>query len=55
MLKNGHYIRSKSQAEKFGYKTKLKVNHPFENKQIPVFVANFVLMDYGTGAILVSC
>ncbi len=38
-------------AEKFGYKTKLSVVHPFESKKIPVFVANFVLMDYGTGAI----
>ena len=30
----------------------LKLNHPFiKNKTIPVYVANFILMDYGTGAI----
>jgi leucyl-tRNA synthetase len=39
-------------AEKLGYKTNLYVNHPFKkNKKIPVYFANFVLMDYGTGAI----
>ena len=39
-------------GEKFGYKTNLKVNHPFiKEKEIPIFIANFVLMDYGTGAI----
>ena len=27
------------------------VYHPFINKKIPVYFANFVLMDYGTGAI----
>ena len=39
-------------AEKIGYKTSYFVKHPFiKDKEIPVFVANFVLMDYGTGAI----
>lgn len=39
-------------AEKQGYKTALAVQHPFiEGKTLPVYVANFVLMDYGTGAI----
>ncbi len=38
-------------AEKRGYDTGLKASHPFENRELPVFVANFVLMDYGTGAI----
>ena len=39
-------------GEKFGFKTNLTVNHPLiENKEIPVFIANFVLMDYGTGAV----
>ena len=32
--------------------TGLKAKHPFiKNKKIPIFVANFILMDYGTGAI----
>ncbi|MCX8254888.1 leucyl-tRNA synthetase [Beijerinckiaceae bacterium RH AL1] len=39
-------------AEKRGYDTGLKVVHPFDKTwQLPVYVANFVLMDYGTGAI----
>jgi leucyl-tRNA synthetase len=39
-------------AEKKGYDTGLKARHPFEpDWQLPVYVANFVLMDYGTGAI----
>ena len=39
-------------AEKLGFDTKIKVFHPFlKNKQIPVYVSNFILMDYGTGAI----
>ena len=39
-------------AEKKGFKTKLSVTHPFDNKnKIPVYIANFVLMEYGTGAI----
>ena len=39
-------------AEKKGYDTGLKVFHPFDlDWRLPVCVANFVLMDYGTGAI----
>ena len=39
-------------AEKMVINTGIFVNHPFiEGKKIPIFVANFVLMDYGTGAI----
>jgi leucyl-tRNA synthetase len=39
-------------AEKKGYDTGLRAKHPLiEGKTIPVFVANFVLMEYGTGAI----
>jgi len=39
-------------AEKFGYETTLSVKHPFkENTQLKLFIANFILMDYGTGAI----
>ena len=38
--------------EKLGFKTTLEVEHPFiENKVLPVYLANFVLMDYGSGAI----
>jgi leucyl-tRNA synthetase len=39
-------------AEKLGLKTRLTVAHPFlANVSLPVYVANFVLMEYGTGAI----
>ena len=39
-------------AEKIGFNTKLLANHPFiKEKKLPVYVANFILMDYGTGAI----
>ncbi len=39
-------------AEKMGFDTGLKARHPFvKGASVPVFVANFVLMDYGTGAI----
>jgi leucyl-tRNA synthetase len=39
-------------AEKKGYDTGLRVVHPFDPAwRLPVYVANFILMDYGTGAI----
>ncbi|MGY9006172.1 MAG: leucine--tRNA ligase [Alphaproteobacteria bacterium] len=39
-------------AEKQGFNTGLAVHHPFKaGETLPVYVANFVLMDYGTGAI----
>ena len=37
-------------AEKRGYSTGLEAVHPFdESRRVPVYVANFVLMEYGTG------
>ncbi|MDA8252592.1 MAG: leucine--tRNA ligase [Rhodospirillales bacterium] len=39
-------------AEKRGYDTGLRVRHPFlKDATFPVWIANFVLMEYGTGAI----
>lgn len=39
-------------VEKKGFNTGLTVQHPFrKGEALPVFVANFVIMDYGTGAI----
>jgi leucyl-tRNA synthetase len=39
-------------AEKLGFNTGLSVEHPLDPTwHLPVYVANFVLMDYGTGAI----
>ena len=51
-LKAGTTEESLAVAEKNGYNTGLFAKHPFiESKKIPIFIANFVLMDYGTGAI----
>ena len=39
-------------AEKKGFRTALEVVHPLDPEwRLPVYIANFVLMDYGTGAI----
>jgi leucyl-tRNA synthetase len=39
-------------AEKRGYDTGLRVRHPFmPERDFPVWIANFVLMEYGTGAV----
>ncbi|MDP3173980.1 MAG: leucine--tRNA ligase [Phenylobacterium sp.] len=39
-------------AEKIGFNTGLRVAHPFDPEwTLPVWIANFILMDYGTGAI----
>ncbi len=38
--------------EKKGMDTGLKAVHPLTGREVPVFVANFVLMDYGTGAVM---
>jgi leucyl-tRNA synthetase len=38
-------------AEKKGFDTGLRAVHPFDGRELPVFIANFVLMEYGTGAI----
>jgi len=39
------------QAEKRGFDTGFLVKHPFNGQEYPVWIANFVLMEYGTGAI----
>ncbi|OGT47402.1 MAG: leucine--tRNA ligase [Gammaproteobacteria bacterium RIFCSPHIGHO2_12_FULL_41_15] len=38
--------------EKHGIDTGLKAINPFNKKNIPIWITNFVLMDYGTGAIM---
>ena len=50
--KTGTTEEALANAEKLGFNTNLLVHHPFiKDKKIPVFFANFVLMDYGNGAI----
>ncbi len=40
-----------AQAEKLGFDTGYKAKHPLLDREVPIYVANFILMDYGTGAI----
>ena len=39
-------------AEKLGFDTGITAAHPFTGAQLPVYIANFVLMEYGTRAIM---
>ncbi len=50
--KGGTTAEAIETAEKLGYDTGLKVRHPLDDSwELPVWIANFILMDYGTGAI----
>ncbi|WP_417819503.1 leucine--tRNA ligase [Terasakiella sp.] len=50
--KTGTSEEAIEKADKKGFDTGLKVKHPLdESWELPVYVANFVLMEYGTGAI----
>ena len=49
---SGNTDEAIAKTEKLGFKSKYEVIHPFINgKTLPVFFSNFVLMEYGTGAI----
>jgi leucyl-tRNA synthetase len=41
-----------AKAEKLGIDTGIKAIHPLTNKNIPVWIGNFVLLDYGTGVVM---
>jgi leucyl-tRNA synthetase len=50
--KGGTTEEALEKAEKKGFDTGLRVRHPFDTAwELPVYIANFILMDYGTGAI----
>ena len=50
--KTGTTEEALAQAEKLGFNTKLFAKNPFNEKiKVPIYFANFVLMDYGFGAI----
>ena len=50
--KGGTTEEAMEKAEKLGFDTGLTVRHPFDTAwELPVYIANFILMDYGTGAI----
>jgi len=41
-----------SKVEKLGIDTELKAIHPITNEEIPIWTANYVLLEYGSGAIM---
>ena len=50
--KGGTTAEAIEKANKLGHDTGLRVKHPLEGQpDLPVYIANFILMDYGTGAI----
>ena len=50
--KGGTTAAEVEKADKKGYNTGLTVRHPFDTSwELPVYIANFILMDYGTGAV----
>ncbi|MEL7149350.1 MAG: leucine--tRNA ligase [Pseudomonadota bacterium] len=52
VTKGGTTEEALEKAEKLGYYTGIEVRHPLHpDWHLPVWIANFILMDYGTGAI----
>ncbi len=49
--KTGTSEEAIEKAEKKGYRLPVDCAHPFDDRTLPVYVANFVLIQYGTGAI----
>ena len=41
-----------AKAEKLGIDTGIKVIHPITEKKLPVWIGNFVLLEYGTGVVM---
>ena len=48
----GKEERSSEKTEKLGVFTGAHVVHPLTGAKVPIWIANFVLMDYGTGALM---
>ncbi len=44
--------RERAQSEKIGFDLGIYAIHPLTKEKLPVWVANFVLMDYGSGAVM---
>jgi leucyl-tRNA synthetase len=51
-LREEQVLRGKEDLEKKGVFTKRYAINPFTHAKVPIWVANYVLMDYGTGAIM---
>ncbi len=52
MRKQTEIERTATDVEKVGYFTGSYAVHPLTGEQVPIWVANYVLMDYGTGAVM---
>jgi leucyl-tRNA synthetase len=52
MVSTSERDRASGKKSKEGIKLPFMAIHPLTQKEIPIFVANYVLMDYGTGAIM---
>lgn len=52
MKKQSEIERTSTDAEKVGHSTGAFARHPLTGELIPILVANYVLMDYGTGAVM---
>jgi leucyl-tRNA synthetase len=52
MKKQSEIERTSTDAEKVGYPTGAYAKHPLTGELVPIWVANYVLMDYGTGAVM---
>lgn len=52
MRKESEITRTATDAEKVGYFTGAYAQHPLTGENVPIWVANYVLMDYGTGAVM---
>ena len=51
-IKTNHNIKNDSEKEKTGLDTGLKVKNPANGKEVPLFVSDYVVDDYGTGAVM---
>jgi leucyl-tRNA synthetase len=52
MKKENEISRTATDAEKIGLFTGSYATHPLTGEQVPIWVANYVLLDYGTGAVM---
>jgi len=52
MKKESEITRTSANAPKEGLFTGAYAQHPLTGKQVPIWIANYVLMDYGTGAVM---
>jgi leucyl-tRNA synthetase len=51
-VRDSRMKKDEEEAEKEGIDTGKKAINPFSGEEIPVWIANYVLMDYGTGAVM---